>query len=162
MAYLLDANVFITASRRYYGLEMCPAFWDWLDQECSAGKVFSIEAVRDELLAGDDALTEWSRSRQRLFLPPEPEVVPALAEIAEWVTTRSYTQAAQSTFLQEAADYYLIAQARAGMHTVVTHEVPAPDSTKRVKIPDVCLAFGIKHVSPFAMLRREKARFILG
>ncbi|MEJ7695585.1 MAG: DUF4411 family protein [Candidatus Limnocylindrales bacterium] len=31
MAYLLDANVFIESKKRWYGLDFCPAFWDWLD-----------------------------------------------------------------------------------------------------------------------------------
>jgi hypothetical protein len=30
MAYLLDANVFIAAKNLHYGLDFCPAFWDWL------------------------------------------------------------------------------------------------------------------------------------
>ena len=30
MAYLLDANVFISAKNLHYGLDFCPAFWDWL------------------------------------------------------------------------------------------------------------------------------------
>ena len=30
MAYLLDANVFIQAKNLHYGLDFCPAFWDWL------------------------------------------------------------------------------------------------------------------------------------
>ena len=30
MAYLLDANVFIQAKNLHYGLDFCPAFWEWL------------------------------------------------------------------------------------------------------------------------------------
>ena len=30
MAYLLDSNVFIPAKNLHYGLDFCPAFWDWL------------------------------------------------------------------------------------------------------------------------------------
>jgi hypothetical protein len=30
MPYLLDANVFIQAKNLHYGLDFCPAFWDWL------------------------------------------------------------------------------------------------------------------------------------
>jgi Domain of unknown function (DUF4411) len=30
MAYLLDADVFIQAKNLHYGLDFCPAFWDWL------------------------------------------------------------------------------------------------------------------------------------
>lgn len=29
--YLLDANVFIEAKNRYYGFDLAPGFWDWLD-----------------------------------------------------------------------------------------------------------------------------------
>ena len=60
-----------------------------------------------------------------------------------------------------AADYYLVAHAHADDHIVVTHEVPSP-STKKIKIPDACIGLGVKCVSPFTMLRTERARFILG
>jgi hypothetical protein len=30
MAYLLDANVFMQAKNLHYGMDFCPAFWDWL------------------------------------------------------------------------------------------------------------------------------------
>ena len=43
MGYLLDANVFIQANNLHYGLDFCPAFWDWLIAENEAGNVFSIE-----------------------------------------------------------------------------------------------------------------------
>lgn len=36
MAYLLDANVFITAKNLHYGFDFCPAFWDWLDRAAAA------------------------------------------------------------------------------------------------------------------------------
>ena len=68
--------------------------------------------------------------------------------------------AAVNTFLQ-VADHYLVAQARAGRHTVVTHEVPSA-STRKIKIPDACIGLGIKCMTPYQMLRRERARFVLG
>jgi len=68
--------------------------------------------------------------------------------------------AAVSTFLQ-VADYYLVAHALAHGHTVVTHEVASP-STKRIKIPNACLGVGLKFVTPYEMLRHERARFVLG
>ena len=30
MAYLLDANIFIQAKNLHYGMDFCPAFWDFL------------------------------------------------------------------------------------------------------------------------------------
>ena len=54
-----------------------------------------------------------------------------------------------------------LAQALAHKHTIVTHEV-ARNTTRQIKIPDACLALGIKCVTPYEMLRVEKARFVLG
>lgn len=64
-----------------------------------------------------------------------------------------------SAFLQ-VADYYLVAHAKAGNHTVVTHEIPSA-STRKIKIPDACIGLGIKFMTPYEMLRRERARFVL-
>ena len=46
-------------------------------------------------------------------------------------------------------------------HTVVTHEVAA-GSKKKIKIPDACISLGVQFMTPFTMLRRERARFVLG
>ena len=73
---------------------------------------------------------------------------------------QAYEPAAVSTFLQ-VADYYLVAQALAGNHTVVTHEVPSA-SVRRIRIPDVCIGLGIKSMTPYEMLRQGRARFVLG
>jgi hypothetical protein len=83
-----------------------------------------------------------------------------LANVSNWANGQRYDTAAVSTFLQ-VADYYLVSHALAGKHTVVTHEVPSA-STRKIKIPDACIGLGIKCMTPFEMLRRERARFILG
>lgn len=161
MAYLLDANVFIQAKNLQYGFDFCPAFWDWLVLQNEAKRVFSIERVGDELDAGTDELSEWANKRgPAFFLRPDPALPPALGLVSTWSSTQSYTQAAISTFFQ-VADYFLIAQALAHKHTIVTHEV-ARNTTRQIKIPDACLGLGIKCVTPYEMLRVEKARFVLG
>jgi len=161
MTYLLDANVFMAASRLHYGLDFCPAFWEWLIVANKDGRVFSIERVANEVQAGDDALAEWASSRgSEFFLKPDTALQSALGTLARWATSQQYEPAAISTFFQ-VADYYLVAHALAHKHVVVTHEVPA-SSTKRIKIPDACIGVGVRHMNPFEMLRRERARFILG
>lgn len=161
MAYLLDADVFIRAKNLHYGLDFCPAFWDWLIAQNGAGLVFSIEKVGDEVQAVNDELSVWAGARgSSFFLKPNAAVFPALATVSTWATSRSYEPAAVSTFLQ-VADYYLVSQAHAGGHTVVTHEVPSA-STRKIKIPDACIGLGIKCMTPFEMLRRERAKFVLG
>ncbi len=161
MAYLLDADVFIRAKNLHYGFDFCPAFWEWLIESNNAGTVFSVEKVGDEVQGIADELSDWAEARGvSFFLRPDAAMFPSLAAVSTWATGQRYEAAAISTFLQ-VADYYLVAAALAGDHTVVTHEVPSA-STRKIKIPDACIGLGIKCVTPYEMLRRERARFILG
>ena len=160
MTYLLDANVFMSASRLHYGFDFCPAFWEWLVESNSAGLVFSIDKVQGEIQAGADELADWSDERgQEFFLRPDEEVLTTLTKVSAWCTGQQHEPAAINTFLS-GADYYLVAHALAHENVVVTHEKPA-NSRKRIKIPNVCIALGITCMTPFEMLRRERARFVL-
>ncbi len=160
-SYLLDANVFIQAKNLHYGFDFCPAFWDWLVEQNGAGKVASIEKVADELRAGDDELGEWAAARDEgFFLPPDDFVLPALGTVSEWASGQGYQPSAVTTF-QQVADYWLIAHALAHKCIVVTHEVPA-DTARKIKIPNACIGLDLRCMNPYEMLRRERARFILG
>ena len=113
MPYLLDSDVFIQAKNLHYGLDFCPAFWDWLIANNTGGQVFSIEKVGDEIEAGDDELAVWAAERgSDFFLKPDAAILPALAKVSAWVTAQRYEPAAINTFLQ-VADYYLVAHALA-------------------------------------------------
>lgn len=161
MAYLLDANVFIQAKNLHYGLDFCPAFWDWLIASNAAGLVISIERVLGELAAVADPLAAWAAARgDDFFIKPDPGILPALGAVSTWATSQRYEPAAVSTFLQ-VADYYIVAHGLAQGHTLVTHEI-ASTSTKKIKIPDACIGLGIRCMTPFEMLRHERARFVLG
>lgn len=161
MSYLLDSDVFIQAKNLHYGLDFCPAFWDWLIAASAKGLVFSTEKVGDEIQAGADELTTWAAGRgDGFFLKPDSAILPALAQVSSWASGHNYEPAAVSTFLQ-VADFYLVAHALAHGHIVVTHEVAAA-STKKIKIPNACIGVGVKCVTPYEMLRLEKAKFILG
>jgi hypothetical protein len=161
MSYLLDANVFIQAKNLHYSFDFCPAFWDWLIVGNREARVFSIEKVGDEIDGGGDELADWAKDRgSDFFLKPDAAILPALAAVSQWTTNQKYDPAAVNTFLQ-VADYYLVAHGLAHGHTIITHEIPS-NTTKKVKIPDACIGLGIKCMTPYEMLRRERARFILG
>ena len=141
-------------------MDFCPAFWDWLIKSNSKKKIFSIEKVCDELKAMKDNLSNWVTNRdENFFLKPDASVLNALVEVSQWINNRDYEIGAKNIFLQS-ADYYLIAQAKTNKYTIVTHE-KVSDSKKKIKIPDVCIGLGIKCMTPYAMLRTEKARFVL-
>lgn len=161
MSYLLDANVFMSAKNLHYGLDFCPAFWDWLVHKGNTGSVFSIDKVADEIEAGQDELSDWAKNHgHALFRRTAPTLAPQFAQVSTWATGQQYTPAAINTFLQ-VADYYLLTHALAGNHVVVTHETPS-NSPSRIKIPNVCVGLGVRFMTPYQMLRTERARFVLG
>jgi hypothetical protein len=160
--YLLDANALIEASRLYYGFDIAPGFWTWLADPVLTGQVASIDAVKDEITAGTGDLVDWARARPSVFwLADTGDVVAAMVQLAAWVTdpARQYRQEAIDEFL-DSADYRLIAHAVATGATVVTREQPAPDSTKKIKIPDVCNAFNVAWIDPFSLYRALGMRLV--
>jgi hypothetical protein len=65
MNYLLDANTLIEAKNRYYGMTICPGFWQWLLLKNEALALASIAPVMDELTKGHDDLAGWAKDSMR-------------------------------------------------------------------------------------------------
>ena len=125
MSYLLDANVFIQAKNLHYGLDFCPAFWEWIIQKNRIDQVLSIDKVADEIAAGADELHEWVRENgDGLFLRTTPHIAQQFEPISEWATQQQYEATAINTFFQ-IADFYLVAHALANNHVLVTLETPS-------------------------------------
>ena len=151
----------MSAKNLHYGLDFCPAFWDWLAHKSHTGAVLSIDKVADEIQAGQDELSDWAKIHgQTLFKRTPPQLAPHFSQVSTWATGQQYTPAAINTFFQ-VADFYLLAHALAGKHVVVTHEVHA-NSPGRIKIPNACVGLGVQFMTPYQMLRIEQARFVLG
>ena len=69
-------------------------------------------------------------------------------------------ESAADEFLR-AADSALVAYGAAHGHAIVTQEVARPRSKKRIKIPDACASFGVRHMNNFAMLHDVGIRLII-
>ena len=69
----------------------------------------------------------------------------------------SYPSHQASAFLG-GADPWVIAQALCDGSTVVTHESHAGPGSKKVKIPNVCEAFGVRYIKIYDLLRIRGAR----
>ncbi|MGK7942072.1 MAG: DUF4411 family protein [Crocosphaera sp.] len=161
MQYLLDANVFIEAKNRYYGLDFCPAFWEWLIQKNDEQRVFSIEAVYNELTTGKDNLSSWATlHKNNFFLSPNSETLSQFPVVSNWAMSQDYKQTAINQFL-DVADYYLVSHALGNSMTVVTHE-KRDNSKRKIKIPNACQALGVQFTDTFEMLRSQNANFVLG
>ena len=153
--YLLDSNAFMEANRLYYAFDIAPGFWDWLGQKSQGGEVASVDAVRNEITAGTGDLVDWALAQPASFwLADTADAVTAMRQLSGWATdpAHQFRQDAIDGFL-DSADYKLIAHAMATPATLVTREQPAPDSKKKIKIPDVCNAFDVTWTDPFSLYR---------
>ncbi len=160
--HLLDANAFMEANRLYYAFDIAPGFWTWLGDPALAGQVASIDAVKDEIKAGTGDLVDWARALPGNFwIADSAGSLAAMTELAAWAAdpARLFRQDAVDEFLGS-ADLRLIAQAMATGAAVVTREQPAPDSKKKIKIPDACNAFGVSWTDPFSLYRALGMRLV--
>jgi hypothetical protein len=162
--YIIDSDVFITAKNLYYAFDICPGFWSSVIHHHRDGRVFSIDRVRSELLAGrkTEDLVRWVREElpEGFFLEVDTDAVTNVyTEIMMWVQRhRTYFDYAKAKFAT-GADGWLVAYAQVHGATVVTNEQPAPGARKEIKLPDVCDQFSVKRENTFSMLRALGVRF---
>ncbi|HIF9106269.1 TPA: DUF4411 family protein [Photobacterium damselae] len=163
MKYLLDANTFIEAKGRYYGMNICPAYWEWLLQAHSKQEIVSIEMIKQELLSGHDELAHWAKNHSHIFMSEsaidiqhhfQNDVLPAIYGMD------NMKAGSHDDFLS-GADPWLIATAMSLGATVVTQEVYKPDIKKKIHIPNVCKILNVPYMNTFQMLHELQARFVL-
>lgn len=162
-SFILDANVFIEAHRRYYGIDFCPGFWEVLSRN-GPHRLISIDRVKDELLAGNDSLKEWVLNEigQSHFAPTDKEEVIAIfAETMQRVQASTHYLAQAKAEYATVADGWIAAYAKTIGATVVTHEEYDANIRKRVKLPNVCHDLGVDTLDTFDLLRQLDARFVL-
>lgn len=158
--YLLDANVFIEAARRYYAFDLVPTFWEVLVDLASNGIVESIDRVKDELLRGKDDLAEWVEAHfsDAFASTDDGEVIKSYGEIIAWAAGQTrYHRAAKDQFA-DGADGWLVAYAHCKGRTLVTHEVLNETIKSKLPIPNVCQAFNVSYLDTFRMLRELGVR----
>lgn len=161
--YLLDANTYIQAKNLHYQMSFCPAYWAWLDKQYEVSALASIRTIYDELSEGDDELSEWVKVRKDHFLPvSQDEVQEKFAEVAQYVADLEGKKPEFVAEFLDKADPWLVASAAVNGGTVVTHEVPVPANSTKVKIPNICDAFEVPYITTFQLLNRLKAQFVLG
>jgi len=150
LRYLLDANTYIQAKNQYYGMDICPAYWDWLDQQFQQRLVASVKMIGREL-RDLRTLSPTTTKKPKLFF----------SSIIQAVMQGDYNQGNRDSFLAK-ADPWIIAKARVIGAAVVTHESVLAPNTRKVKVPNICHQFDVPCVNTFQFLRELNARFVLG
>jgi hypothetical protein len=161
--FLLDANVFIESAKKHYAFDIAPKFWESLIRHSESGRVQSIDRVKKEIDKEKDQLAEWAENKfKHAFLSSDDETVAVnFGRLMNWVQRQSqFRDEAKTEFADEkVADGWLIAYAMAKGLVLVTLEQLNPHIKRKVPIPNVCQAFGVKYITPFEMLRKLGIRF---
>ena len=149
--YCLDTSALIQPWNTYYSMDLCPEYWDVLDGLAREGVVFCTQDVRREIEKQDDTLFAWVKERPFLFREVTAEVQTNLRSILE-----SHRELVDTKKDRSMADPWVVAHAMAEAATVVTKEGLAP---RRIKIPDVCRALGVRCIDDFQFLRELGVKF---
>lgn len=122
--YIIDANVFITASRQLYPFDIMPGFWEQL-LEKGEGKLILIDKVKEEIYHGSDELAQWLKENEGEFIQKDmndSSVVTSYSQVLQSVIDSSiYKERAKEDFAS-VADSWICAHAAANGYVVVTLE----------------------------------------
>lgn len=155
--YVLDANAFIQAKRKFYGLDFCPGYWRTLIWHQQVGRVCSIDKVREELMRGADDLAEWVHQQlgAAAFADTSTaEVAGIYAQMLLWVMAQPHFHDSARAEFQQVADGWLASYAKSNGCIVVTLEEYDPLRRNKVPLVNVCRAFDVETITPFELLRR--------
>ncbi|MCF0178309.1 MAG: DUF4411 family protein [Bacteroidales bacterium] len=154
MGYIFDTNIFIR-SKIEMPSDLWPTFWARMSELIRNGRITSSVKVKEEIERGNDDLTEWMRNNTTpvFFLPIDAEVLEKYSDTQNWANTNPIFSQNARTEYANVADAYLVATAAAKGMTLVTYETRDPMCRRRVKIPDACIALGVRYCDLNTALR---------
>jgi len=162
--YCLDANVLIEAWQKYYAPELCPDYWDVLDELGKQGRIFIPEEVRNEIVVPDysekieDGLSKWLKSSSIPIHKPTEEVIGCWKKILQ--TNPLHQQLVDNVKSKSLADPWVISHAMNMKATVVTKEnLETALNAKRIKIPNVCENMSVRWIDDFAFVKELGLKF---
>jgi hypothetical protein len=139
--FVFDTSAYINGWRDHYPPETFPSVWQLIETAFGDGRVLSPREVYNELTRKDDDVADWAKERMHGFAEPSEDVMRAAGTIFEHELPASGDR--------DAADPWVIAEARIRDLTVVTYEgrtfSGAPTSEQRWSrsMPGICLRLGV-------------------
>ncbi|MGB4661781.1 MAG: DUF4411 family protein [Mobilitalea sp.] len=160
--FLIDSNAIITPYQQYYPFDFAKVFWDSLEKELQSGAIVLLDLVRDEIVKGNDSLSEWAKGFDSIVLDRrQPEIIKTYSEVLEYINkSKVYSDIALKNWSGVTiADPWLIAVASVFDYTVISFEKNAgnlstTNPSNKPKIPDICSEFGVECKDLFYMMRQ--------
>lgn len=143
-----------------YPQDVFPSLWTELETSLFSPEIYFHVEVHQEMRRWAHPTLNWYLNylQPTQILYPDEEEVVAYHAVADWAVNKqgpAYTNAAIDEFL-DVADAWLVASAYRHGATLVTNEVPAPQGTRKVKIPDAAAAFNVPCINTLKFLRELK------
>ena len=151
--YSFDTSVVINGRRDLLPPEIFPSVWSKIEGMIASGAVRAPDEVRIELGKRDDATKAWADSQPALFVQLDIDIQAATAAILA-----DHQRLLGSGKGRNGADPWVIGMAKARNCVVVTEE-KATGNPNKPKIPDVCLAVGVRCVNLIGFIRDQRWSF---
>lgn len=148
--YSLDSSCLIHAWRRAYPIRNFPPFWDRLDSLIEAKRLFSSVEVLKEIKRKDDELYDWCKPREALFVPIDDDIQDHVIAIMG-----SYPKLVDTSKGRSGADPFVIGLARMNGKPWHVLSEENPGRANSPKIPDVCIAEGIRCLRLVELIQEE-------
>jgi len=149
--YSVDTSALLDGWRRYYAPDVFPAVWKKFDELIEDNILFASEEVLSELKRKDDDVYRWALDRSGMFVPTaDEEIQRAVSDIL-----LSHEKLIDERKNRSGADPWVIAVAQVRECAVLTGEKPTR-TARRPKIPDVCVALGIRWVDMLQLFRDQR------
>jgi hypothetical protein len=138
--FVFDSSAYINGWRHHYPRATFPSVWALIEDAFDDGRVLSPREVYNELTRKDDDVAAWAKQRIDGFVEPTEDVMRAAGAIFEHELPDTG---------RDAADPWVIAEARIRGLTVVTYEgttfsgVPTSESRWARSMPGICRRLGV-------------------
>ena len=160
--FLIDANSLITPYKQYYPFDFASGFWEQMEQCIHEGNILFLDMVRNEILNGDDELSEWMKKLKvaQIIDHRDPKILDHYRGVLQYIQSCPYYKetALMEWARESVADPWLIATAVVYGCPIVTFETPNSNPNlkqpwKMAKIPEVASRFDVVTVDLFQMMR---------
>lgn len=156
MFYVFDTSAFIVIS--HYYPDRFPTFWEKLNEYISAGKIFSVREVFNELntKASKPHLVEWIKNHNKIFIVPTHEEMNFVSTIFKVPHFRYLVGKKQQLKGTPVADPFVIASAKIKSACIVTEESKKKNASR---IPNICEHFDIECTNVEGFMEKEGWEF---
>ena len=162
--YCLDANVLIQSWQKYYAPDLCPDYWDILNELGKQARIFIPEEVKNEIVVTDDPdkaeddLSKWLKRSSIPIRKPTEKVIVCWQKILQ--ADPSHKLLVDNIKGRSLADPWVISHAMDMNATVVTKEnVESAMNSKRIRIPNVCKNMGVRCIDYFEFIKELGLKF---